>query len=258
MSQKPKPRTKSGPNASRQVAAARKNSGNRTMWLIGGAALVIVVAVAVVGIVLANRETKAVADGYGSSKAVATIDATGVVTLSSGTPAVTIDVFEDPICPYCGAFEQKFGQQIAQSIDEGKLAVRYHLMNFLDANSASKDYSTRASAAVMCVAQKSGSTPGVYGKFHDLLFSSDVQPKEGSDSDHTSEELAQFATTAGAGAAADCITSGANVDLAKSSFAQSQETLTATVGGVSSPVVLNNNVQVNTQSADWLTTLLAG
>ncbi|RIJ69398.1 DsbA family protein [Nakamurella silvestris] len=258
MSKKPQPKTKAGSSGARQVAAARKSSGNRTAWVIGAGALVVVIAVAVVGIVLANRETKAVSDGYGSSQAVATIDTNGVITLSSGSPAVTIDVFEDPICPYCGAFEQKFGQQIAQSIDQGKLAVRYHLMNFLDASSASKDYSTRASAALMCVAQKSGSTPGVYGKFHDLLFSSGTQPKEGSSSDHTNAELAQFATDSGAGAAADCITSGTNVDLVKSSFAQSQATLTSVIGGVSSPVVLKDNVAVNTQNADWLTNLLAG
>lgn len=248
-----------GKNAAKNLAAVRQGRSNRTVLILGAATLVIVIAVVVTGIVLGNKEEAPVADGYGASQSTATLNpATGVITLASGSPAITLDIYEDALCPFCGAFEQKFGQQIAQAVDESKVGVRYHLMNFLDQASASKDYSTRAAAAMMCVAQESGSTAGVFGKYHQLLFSASVQPKEGADTDHTDDQLAGYATEAGAtAAAASCITAGSNLPLARTSYDQAAATLTSVLGKVSSPVVLNNNVPVSTVDDAWLSNLLA-
>ena len=131
--------------------------------------LVIVIA----GVVITKQQSEVQAEGYGgSTQSVATASADGVVTVAKpgSTPKVTIDVFEDALCPICAAFETQFGQQISQEIDGGSLAVNYHMLNFLNSSSFSGDYSTRAAAALLCVAQESGSQPGLYMAFHSALF----------------------------------------------------------------------------------------
>ena len=102
-------------------------------------------------------------------------------------PRLTLDIYEDALCPICAEFERQYGQQINQAIDNGTLAVNYHMLNFLNKSSFSGDYSSRAAAALLCVAQQSGAQPGVYLAFHSALFSSDHQPEEGGSSDLTNE-----------------------------------------------------------------------
>ncbi len=69
-----------------------------------------------------------------------------------------------------------------------QLAVRYHLLNFLDDQSHSKNYSTRAVAASYCVAGQND--PKLYASFYSALFGSDFQPQENAASDRTDAELA--------------------------------------------------------------------
>ena len=128
------------------------------------------------------------------------------------TPGKTIDVFEDALCPICAEFERQFGQQINQAVDQGDLAVNYHMLNFLNPRSFSGDYSTRAAAALLCVAEEGGTQPGLYLNYHSALFSTDNQPAEGGSADLTNEQLAELATTTGAPtSAASCITAGTNI-----------------------------------------------
>lgn len=75
----------------------------------------------------------------------------GVFVGSSLAPT-TIDVFNEPICPPCGAFIRSNAGGIDAAVNNKKLAVRYHLLDFLDDKSHSGNYSTRAVAASYCVA----------------------------------------------------------------------------------------------------------
>src|SRR5690606_12273069 len=103
------------------------------------------------------------------------------------------------------------------------LAIRYRFVNFLDGKSGSGDYSTRAIAALQCVAAE-GSGP-VYAKFHDALFTT-RQPKENS-SDLSNDDLAALARESGAApAAVDCITSGAQLDAARINAVKADADLT--------------------------------
>ena len=200
------------PAAGRQsVAAARRssNGNNRTQLIIGAIAVVVIIAIIIFGLVLNKKQTAVQGEGYGAStQSVATV-AEGVVTVAKpgATPGKTIDVFEDALCPICSEFERQFGQQMNQAIDQGDLAVNYHMLNFLNPRSFSGDYSTRAAAALLCVAQEGGTQPGLYLDYHSALFSTDNQPAEGGSADLTNEQLAELATTTGAPAsAASCIT----------------------------------------------------
>ena len=115
-----------------------------------------------------------------------------------GSPAARtiIDVFDEPICPACGAFVRSSSAQIQQAVDARRIAVRYHLLNFLDEDSASKSYSTRAVAASYCVA--AGKDPKVYQDFYAGLFAADFQPQENGSIDPTDDDLASLADRTGA------------------------------------------------------------
>lgn len=261
-----------GPQGSairRQSVAANRTRGgdNKTQMYILLAAALVILAVIVVGMIWNKSSQTAENDGYGTSRnGVATIDSVGVITVAANDPKVTLDIYEDPICPFCGAFERQFGQLIAQSIDEGKVAVNYHVMNFLDNASGSGSYSTRASAALMCAASTIGSTPGAWSALHSTLYSIDVQPTEGSTSDLSNDELNSFIAQAatGAGLAADapsiaaaqsCVRDGAMLDTVTTSFEASAAVLTELTGAVRSPVIASNGRLVNVDEPNWLATL---
>ena len=247
----------------KSVAQARtSNTNNRTQLIIGAVAIVVIAAIIIIGIVMNQKATAVQNAGYGAStKSVAT-ETGGVVTVSNPTAAGTspkvIDLYEDALCPVCAEFEAQFGQQINQAVDEGKLTVNVHMLTFLDPRSFSKNYSTRAAAALLCVAQEDGSQAGTYLGFHSALFASGTQPTEGGTSDLSDQQLADLATSKGASdAAAQCITSGQNVAAATAADKSSTATLsTATGGQVATPTVVQNGTPVKI-SADWLTTLLA-
>ena len=121
----------------------------------------------------------------------------GVFVGSSAAP-VTIDIFNEPICPPCGTFIRSNASDIDAAVNNKKLAVRYHLLNFLDSGSHSKNYSTRAVAATYCVAAQND--PKVYTEFYSGLFASNFQPPEHGPEDRTDSELAQLAKSVGADA----------------------------------------------------------
>lgn len=251
------PNPSSGKSVRREsVAAVRKTSNNRTQLIIGAVAVVLIIAVVVFGLVQNKANDVRRNDGYGiATRTTATISE-GVITVAAGTTGKVIDIFEDPMCPACGDFEYQFGQELAQPLNEGKVIARYHFMIFLNSVSPSQDYSTRANAAMMCVVQNSGSTPGVFAAFHDALFSRDFQPEEKGDSDPSNNDLAAKATAVGAStAAADCITAGTNIELAKTTGQASSDALAA-AKGEGTPTVLRDGVKILTND-NWIPDLLA-
>ncbi|MCE5291682.1 MAG: thioredoxin domain-containing protein [Nocardiaceae bacterium] len=234
---------------------SRTSSRPMPTWIIPTA----VIAIALVGAIfyfMTTGGTTVRSEGYGTGKnpdLTVSLGTDGVATL--GLPGVTkiVDVYEDPLCPFCGEMERKFGQEVAKSIDEGKFAVRYHLMNFLNAASASKDYSTRAIAATQCVAATENGI--AYAAFHAKLYSPDIQPKENSDKDYTNAQLAALAQAAGANdEAVNCIKTGANVKLAEAAAAASKASLAA-AGGEGTPSVFLSGRALDLQDAQWVVKL---
>jgi protein-disulfide isomerase len=115
--------------------------------------------------------------------------------LAVGEPGapVTVTVYEDFMCPFCGDFEAASRDMLRQYVDQGDVQVRYHVLSFLDRASNGTDYSTRATNALGVVLDTAG--PDVAKKFHDLLY--EHQPEEGSDG-LSDAELVDFAVQAGA------------------------------------------------------------
>ncbi len=72
--------------------------------------------------------------------------------LAVGTGPKTVDVYFDPMCPYCKQFEDANGAQLSAAVDANAITLRLHALTFLDPASQGTDYSSRASAALTCQA----------------------------------------------------------------------------------------------------------
>lgn len=224
-----------------------------TTYALGAVALVLVVVVVILVMRWGRDEPSIRNDGYGPVRdpgVHAVLQPDGAILLGRPDARKTIDVFEDPLCPACGSLERIYGQEIAQKIDEGKLAVRYRFVDFLNKQSSSKDYSTRAIAANQCVAE-SGVGPA-YSKFHDLLFTS-KQPKEGGD-DLNNADLATIAKDVGVpDQVVQCIATGAKVDSAGASAKTAMDDLNAALDGrAATPSVFDGATTGNEKKNEWV------
>ncbi|MCU1408998.1 MAG: hypothetical protein JWM23_1078 [Microbacteriaceae bacterium] len=122
--------------------------------------------------------------------------------LAVGTGEKVVDVYFDPMCPICGAFDEANGSQLAGLVDDGAITLQLHPMTFLNRASQGTDYSTRASAALTCVAAADASSTLPYFA---ALYAN--QPAENS-SGLTDQELIALANDTGAPDITDCVTSG--------------------------------------------------
>ena len=118
--------------------------------------------------------------------------ATYAVPSGPASAPVTVSVYEDFMCPFCGDFEAASRAALQKDVDAGKVQLRYHVLNFLDDRSTS-DYSTRAANAYAAVLDAAG--PQAAKEFHDLMFEN--QPAEGS-AGLSDRQLLDYAVQAGA------------------------------------------------------------
>jgi len=162
----------------------------------------------------------------------------------------TIDIFDEPLCPHCSIFVTSSSADIERAVDAKKIAVRYHLLNFLDQSSASHDYSTRAVAASYCVA--ASNDPKMYTNFYVDLFAATFQPLMAATTDRTDADLAGLARSVGASAAADCVTSGQLISTAKTKAANGIETLKRLQPEPSTPQVYNGSTEVDISAPGWV------
>jgi protein-disulfide isomerase len=113
------------------------------------------------------------------------------VVIGNASAPVTIDIYQDYMCPYCGELERAQSADMKVLTDSGTAKIVFHVMAFLDDSSNGTKYSTRAANAFVVVAQKE---PDKALAFNAALFTD--QPKEGSDG-LSDAEIAARATKAG-------------------------------------------------------------
>lgn len=108
----------------------------------------------------------------------------------SGKPV--LEVHLDFMCPFCGQFEEINGGDIETMVADQEATVHLVPRRFLDSQSTTGDYSSRAAAAMVCVY---GDDPDNVLPFQQLMFAN--QPAERS-AGLTDEEIWGYAEQAGA------------------------------------------------------------
>ncbi|WP_114855096.1 thioredoxin domain-containing protein [Brachybacterium sp. YJGR34] len=127
--------------------------------------------------------------------------------LSLGAPedsgAPVLEVHLDFMCPYCGQFEDINGADLEQLVADEEATVHLVPRRFLDTQSSSGDYSSRAAAAMVCVYEDD---PANVLPFQQLMFEN--QPAEGS-AGLDDEQIWGYAQEAGASDAVEsCMSDG--------------------------------------------------
>jgi protein-disulfide isomerase len=120
--------------------------------------------------------------------------------LQVGAGSTVVDLFIDPMCPFCGQFDSANGDTLAAMAADDSITLRLHPLTFLDSASGGTQYSSRASAALTCEA---AINPATTLDYLAALFAD--QPAEGT-TGLTDGELAALST--GADSIAECVRDG--------------------------------------------------
>jgi protein-disulfide isomerase len=170
---------------------------------IGGTAFIVIFAVALVFYIVTSHHKKGGATGEGDT---VRVTSSKVVTQpGTNNPKAVVTLYEDFLCPACGNFERSFGPTLSKLIDIGAIAADYSMVSILD-SPKNQNYSSRAGAAALCVADES---IDAFRRFHSALYSTDIQPNERGSSFPDNARLIELAREAGVvGKVPDCINSG--------------------------------------------------
>lgn len=183
------------------VTSAGGKSGRLVQ--IGGTAFIVIFAVALVFYIVTSHHKKDAATGAGDTVRVTS----GKLVTQPGTsnPKAVVSFYEDFLCPACGNFERTFGPTVSKLIDSGAIAADYSMVSILD-SPKNQNYSSRAGAAALCVADES---TDAFRRFHTALFSTNIQPDERGTSFPDNARLIELAREAGVvGKVPDCVNSG--------------------------------------------------
>jgi protein-disulfide isomerase len=211
-------------------------------------AVVIVIAFAAVYMLL-NRP-------WGTSERVAATYPVAVdgVVVRAGQPAapVTVDVYEDYLCPFCERFETRYGDELTTALNEGRVAVNYHALNILDNRSNPPGYSTLAANSALCAVPA-----GIWPAYHERLFAE--QPAEGS-AGLTAAQLSAIGTQLGAGPGfTACVSANSSAEaITVATEAAVPNPALQTDGQFGTPTVTVNGRKVDISDSGWLSTALGG
>ncbi|ATA29140.1 putative membrane protein [Mycobacterium lepraemurium] len=169
---------------------------------IGGTAFVVIFAVALVFYIVTSHHKKAGPTGAGDTVRVTSSKL--VIQPGSSNPKAVVTLYEDFLCPACGSFERTFGPMVSKLIDLGAIAADYSMVSILD-SPRNQNYSSRAGAAALCVADES---LDAFRRFHTALFSTAIQPSETGKTFPDNARLIELARESGVvGRVPDCINS---------------------------------------------------
>jgi protein-disulfide isomerase len=156
-------------SAAKRIVAQQRAAEKRrtvTLWTTVAVVAVLVAAGLIGWAALAGQDDRTV-----TTPAAAVDEGTA---FAIGDGPVTIDIYEDFMCPICGEFESQARATLQQLVTDRKVTVRYHPIAILDRYSNGTEYSTRAAAA-----SAAAGAAGKFREYHEALFAQ--QPAEGSD-----------------------------------------------------------------------------
>ena len=233
-----------------QVVTAARGNGGPSRGVVAAVAIVVALAIVVgLGLWLQNRSPAdlpaAIPVAAAGPVYPVVLQGDTVVTGSPQAP-VTIDIYEDFLCPGCAEFEKLYHQQLAQAAADGTARVVYHPVAILDDHSEPAGYSTLAAGAAFCAAQV-----GIFPRFHHSLFV--TQPAEDGPG-WTSTQLQQLARDLGTGDAfAGCMQAGTDRRVAASTqIARLFVSCLGTDGRFGTPSVVVNGTLIDIGDPGWL------
>ncbi|AFM16674.1 protein-disulfide isomerase [Mycolicibacterium chubuense NBB4] len=197
--------TKPKKNARYDLKAADRK--RNLLIQIGLTAVVVIFAVALVLYIVMSSDDKPTS---GETKSVRVASNSVIKKEGTDQPKAVVSMYEDFLCPHCGAFEQQIGPTVNKLIDAGAIAADYYMVGILD-RPQNDNYSSRAGGAAYCVADDS---VDAFRRFHAALFAQ--QPSETGTSYPDNARLIELARQAGAsGTVPDCINKGRYVDMVR-------------------------------------------
>ena len=248
------------------VAAARK-APDRKKFAVGVVVVVVLAVAVVVGLVIYNnqknategKDIQAARPDTSQQSDAADLTATrdgGVVTVGSADAKVTLDVYEDFLCPACRSFEETYGSAIEKHIADGTVQVRYHMLPMLNDRSDPPGYSMDSANAGLCAADA-----GKFPEFHKSLFND--QPEEGSRG-WDRQQLAKLGTNLGITDVkfTSCVVNGTYDDLVQENFDKVktadylQQEFPDGSKGFGTPTLAVGKKVVDTAKSDWLDKLV--
>lgn len=171
-----------------KAVAATRNTGDRRKVIIGVVVVLVLAGAALAGVIISNNqknttEGKDIAAATTPNSAKQSTSAApppaypmsreeGVVVVGADDAKVTLDVYEDFLCPACRAFEEEYGKDIEGKVTNGTVRVRYHMLPMLNEKSDPAGYSMDSANAGLCAADA-----GIFPAYHKSLFTD--QPEEG-------------------------------------------------------------------------------
>jgi len=243
------------PAGNKKATKALDSSSNKGM-LYTVLALVAVAVVVLGGVIWLNRDGGQATPVTFGETSDANIELTDTGVIAVGDPsAPTVQIWEDFMCPACAQFEGQFGGQIASAVQEGEVRTEFHILNFQNRASGSGEYSTRAIAAMQCVA--AGESVETFFSVKNSYFAQ--QPTGGGDL--SPDELADAAEAAGASEdTAACIReveNGDAMDKAEDTAKNAQRTAQDVIGRVSTPSVAHDGTEVDWNNPTWLDEIIS-
>jgi protein-disulfide isomerase len=247
--------------AQRAVAAARQAKTDRNKIIITVAVVVVIAAAVVVGVIITNNQKNQTAEAVIPAKSVSAeypVRRDGATVLVGKDSAkVTLDVYEDFLCPACRSFEDANGPSIEQKVKDGAVKVRYHMLNMLNDKSDPPGYSLDSANAGLCAADG-----GKFPAFHSSLFG--AQPEEGARG-YDKSQLAKLGQDLGITSPdfASCVNNGTHNQLVEQAYQQIKNTphLQQDFGngrrGFGTPTIAAGEKVIDTNDPNWLNNLVS-
>ncbi|MGW7573781.1 thioredoxin domain-containing protein [Streptomyces sp. NPDC054765] len=158
----------------------------RRQLIVGGAIVGVLAIAGGIGVAVAGMGGDSSAGSSGGTDwakaAKATLVKPAHTSGANGTTVVvgkkdaknTLNLFEDPRCPGCAAFEQTVGATVEKDINDGKYKASYHLGTFLDANLKG----TGSKNALSALGAALDVSPDAFLKYKYALYSKQYHPDE--------------------------------------------------------------------------------
>ena len=225
-------------------------SGKDNRVKVGVTVAIVIVVVFAVAYVVLNKPWQSSSTQAAASYPVSTDGV--VVTTGQAAAPVTIDVYEDYLCPFCERFESRSGDDLTAALNQGKVKVNYHALNILDQRTNPPGYSTLAANAALCAVPA-----GIWPAYHQRLYAE--QPAEGS-AGLSAAQLTKIGTDLGAGPDfGRCVAANAHASaISAATDAAAANPALQTDGQFGTPTVAVGGRKIDVSGSDWLSQVLGG